>query len=282
MIRNRPAGFAVRRPGRKDRAGRVVAAIAIAAGACAPIPETGSGTPPLPPPSGTVEVREGDSLSRIARRHGVSLRDLIEVNRASPPYRIYPGQELRLPGRSATAAEDPSRNGGGRAAPRSASGVSTVESGAPAEETQAERSSANAESSNGLRPPEGGTDFMWPLEGRILARYGRIGDGRRNDGINIAGRRGDPVRAVADGTVSYAGNEIRGFGNLLLVRHADGWISAYAHNERVLVRKGERVRKGQVVSRVGSTGNVGGPQLHFELRRNDRLVDPERHLPRTR
>lgn len=123
---------------------------------------------------------------------------------------------------------------------------------------------------------------MWPLKGKILARYGRIGDGRRNDGINIAGRRGDSVRAVADGTVAYAGNEIRGFGNLLLVRHADGWISAYAHNERVLVRKGERVRKGQIVSRVGSTGNVDGPQLHFELRRDKRLVDPERHLPRTR
>lgn len=254
----------------------------IAAGACAPIPETGSGPPPLPPPSGTVEVQEGDSLSRIARRHGVSLRDLIEVNRASPPYRIYPGQKLRLPGRPATAADSPSRNGGGRAEPGPVSGVSAVESSAPAEEALAERSPANVESSNDLRPQEGALDFMWPLKGRILARYGRIGDGRRNDGINIAGRRGDPVRAVADGTVTYAGNEIRGFGNLLLVRHADGWISAYAHNERVLVRKGERVRKGQVVSKVGSTGNVDGPQLHFELRRNKRLVDPERHLPRTR
>lgn len=262
------------------RAGRLCVLAAIMAGACAPIPETGSGSPPLQPPFGTVEVREGDSLSGIARRHGVSLRDLIEVNRASPPYRIYPGQKLRLPDRP--AAESPSRNGGGRAEPRPVSGVSTVESGAPAEETLAERSPANAESSNGLQTPEGGFDFMWPLKGRILARYGRIGDGRRNDGINIAGGRGDPVRAVADGTVTYAGNEIRGFGNLLLVRHADGWISAYAHNERVLVRKGERVRKGQVVSRVGSTGNVGAPQLHFELRRNNRLVDPERHLPRTR
>lgn len=265
------------------RAGRLCVVIALAAGACAPIPETGrSGTPPLPPPSETVEVREGDSLSRIARRHGVSLRDLIEVNRASPPYRIYPGQKLRLPGRRATAAEDPSPTGGGRAEPRPVSGVPTVESGAPAEEAPAERSSANSESSNDLQPPKGGPDFMWPLKGKILARYGRIGDGRRNDGINIAGRRGDSVRAVADGTVAYAGNEIRGFGNLLLVRHADGWISAYAHNERVLVRKGERVRKGQIVSRVGSTGNVDGPQLHFELRRDKRLVDPERHLPRTR
>ena len=150
------------------------------------------------------------------------------------------------------------------------------------DEALPERALPNAESSSALRSTDGGLDFVWPLEGRILARYGQIGDGRRNDGINIAGRRGDPVRAVADGTVAYAGNEIRGFGNLLLIRHADGWMSAYAHNDRVLVRKGERVRKGQVVSEVGSTGNVGGPQLHFELRRGDRFVNPERYLPRTR
>ena len=162
-----------------------------------------------------------------------------------------------------------------RARPRPVPDVPAVESSSLPDEVLPERTSPNAESSNALRLSEKGLDFMWPHEGRVLARYGQIGDGRRNDGINIAGRRGDPVRAVADGVVAYAGNEIRGFGNLLLIRHADGWISAYAHNDQVLVRMGERVRKGQVVSRVGSTGNVGGPQLHFELRRGDRLVNPE-------
>lgn len=255
-------------------------ALAFAAGACAPVPETGTRAPPLPATSEMAEVREGDSLYKIARRHGVSLRDLIEINRASPPYRIYPGQKLRLPARPTVAAGSQPRKNEPRAGPRPVSDVPAVESSSLPDDALPEREPPNAESSNALRP--GGLDFIWPLEGRILGRYGRIGDGRRNDGINIAGRRGDPVRAVADGVVAYAGNEIRGFGNMLLIRHAESWISAYAHNERVLVRKGERVRKGQVVSRVGSSGNVGGPQLHFELRRNDRLVDPERYLPRTR
>ena len=262
---------------------RIVVALAFAAGACTsgPVLETGSRTPPFPPASGMVEVREGDSLYKIARRHGVSLRDLIEVNRASPPYRIYPGQKLRLPARPTAAAASQSREQETRAKPRPVPDVPAVENSSLPDEVLPERTSPNAESSNALRLSEKGLDFMWPHEGRVLARYGQIGDGRRNDGINIAGRRGDPVRAVADGVVAYAGNEIRGFGNLLLIRHADGWISAYAHNDQVLARMGERVRKGQVVSRVGSTGNVGGPQLHFELRRGDRLVNPERYLQRT-
>jgi len=104
----------------------------------------------------------------------------------------------------------------------------------------------------------------------------------QNDGINILARKGTPVRAAQNGVVAYAGNELRGFGNLLLVKHEGGWITAYAHNSELLVRTGQKVRRGQMISRVGSTGSVDKPQLHFELRRGNQAVNPERYLRRQR
>ena len=102
--------------------------------------------------------------------------------------------------------------------------------------------------------------------------------GRRNDGINIAAPRGAPVRAVDGGIVAYAGNQLRGYGNLVLIKHPDGLISAYAHCEQLLVQRGEHVARGQVIAKVGETGGVAQPQLHFELRQGDRAVDPRRFL----
>ena len=113
-----------------------------------------------------------------------------------------------------------------------------------------------------------------------MSRFGALGKGLQNDGINILAPRGTPIRAVQNGVVAYSGNELRGFGNLLLIKHTGGWISAYAHNDQLLVKTGDQVRRGQVVSRVGSTGSVDKPQLHFELRRKNRAVDPERYLGR--
>ena len=114
----------------------------------------------------------------------------------------------------------------------------------------------------------------------MLSRFGTIGKGLQNDGINILAQKGTPVRATQTGVVAYAGNELRGFGNLLLIKHSGGWISAYAHNSELLVRTGQKVRRGQIVSKVGRTGSVDKPQLHFELRRGNRAVDPERFLGR--
>ena len=129
-------------------------------------------------------------------------------------------------------------------------------------------------------PPASRGGFIWPVCGRVISRFGSIGKGLQNDGINILARKGTPVRAAQNGVVAYAGNELRGFGNLLLVKHKAGWISAYAHNSELLVRTGQKVRRGQVISRVGSTGSVDKPQLHFELRRGNRAVNPERYLRR--
>ena len=123
-----------------------------------------------------------------------------------------------------------------------------------------------------------GGRFAWPVRGRVVAGYGVAAGGSHNDGINIAAPRGTPVAAVDGGTVAYAGNELRGYGNLVLVKHANGWITAYAHLDELLVKQGDRVNRGQVIAKVGATGGVGEPQLHFELRRGKKAVDPREFL----
>jgi len=124
----------------------------------------------------------------------------------------------------------------------------------------------------------GGGAFLWPVRGNIVAIYGSRSDGSHNDGINIAAPKGAAVEATEAGTVAYTGNELRGYGNLILVKHPNGWISAYAHCDQMLVQRGQRVARGQVIARVGSTGNVSEPQLHFELRRGNHPVDPREFL----
>src|SRR5712672_2343510 len=123
-----------------------------------------------------------------------------------------------------------------------------------------------------------GSRFPWPVHGHVLASYGVAADGTHNDGINIAASRGTPIKSVESGIVAYVGNELRGYGNLVLIKHTNGWISAYAHCDEVLVRKGDPVYKGQTIAKVGATGGVTEPQLHFELRQGKRPVDPRGFL----
>ena len=113
----------------------------------------------------------------------------------------------------------------------------------------------------------------------VKVSFGPKPTGQQNDGINIAVPEGTPVKASEDGVVAYAGNELRGFGNLVLIRHADGWIRAYAHNDELLVRGGQIVRKGQDIATVVSSGGVGEPQLHFQMRKGKEAVDPRKYLP---
>jgi murein DD-endopeptidase MepM/ murein hydrolase activator NlpD len=115
---------------------------------------------------------------------------------------------------------------------------------------------------------------VWPVHGPLLAEFGTTGKGQHNDGINIAVPRGTPVLAAQDGVVAYSGNELRGFGNLLLIKHADGWMTAYAHNDTLLVKRGDTVRRGQQIAKAGDSGGVAQPQLHFEVRQGTRAVDP--------
>lgn len=171
-----------------------------------------------------------------------------------------------------TAARSPSRQDADEAA-RGASG-----SPQPPETNAAGFApAAGAASAARLGAPGNGL-FLWPLRGKIVSGYGAKDGGLFNDGINIAAKRGESVVAAGDGVVVYAGNEIRGFGNLVLIKHAKGWMTAYAHNDRLLVRRGERVRRGQPIAKAGSSGGVASPQLHFEVRKGSRAVDPVKYL----
>ncbi|WP_321503824.1 peptidoglycan DD-metalloendopeptidase family protein [Breoghania sp.] len=127
---------------------------------------------------------------------------------------------------------------------------------------------------------DGNNRFRWPVRGRIISSFGSKPGGTRNDGVNLAVPEGTAVRAVESGTVIYSGNELKGYGNLVLIRHEDGWVSAYAHNSSLDVKRGDTVRRGDVVAKAGSTGTVNQPQLHFELRRGNKPVDPMLYLPK--
>jgi murein DD-endopeptidase MepM/ murein hydrolase activator NlpD len=116
--------------------------------------------------------------------------------------------------------------------------------------------------------------FIWPLHGRVISEFGRTISGARNDGINIAASDGEPIHAAADGIVTYAGNDLKSYGNLALIRHAGDYVTAYAHADRFLVSRGDHVAKGQVIGYAGSTGDVSSPQLHFEIRRGVEPVNP--------
>ncbi|CAN0295534.1 unnamed protein product [Discosporangium mesarthrocarpum] len=258
------------------------------------------------PVTGGHVVARGETVYQIAQQYGVEPGTLVRLNRISPPYRLSPGQRLVLPsgaarsGNATTVSRSASRSvdRGARPVnpPRSSSAGnpssqpaarsrSTQPAAAPpprkvlpAERVEVKRAPSTSASVKPPPPSRGG--FIWPVNGRLLSKFGALGKGLQNDGINILARRGTPVRAVQNGVVAYSGNELRGFGNLLLIKHAGGWISAYAHNDKLLVKTGQKVRRGQVISRVGSTGSVDKPQLHFELRRRNRAVDPERYLGR--
>lgn len=138
---------------------------------------------------------------------------------------------------------------------------------------------SHASASPAVRPPvRGGPRFLRPVSGKVVSGFGPKPDGSHNDGINLAAEKGSVVAAGANGTVVYAGNELRGFGNLLLVRHADGWMTAYAHLDSMAVGKGTAVKRGQTIGTVGSSGNVSQPQLHFEVRKGSQAVDPSGYL----
>jgi murein DD-endopeptidase MepM/ murein hydrolase activator NlpD len=124
-----------------------------------------------------------------------------------------------------------------------------------------------------------GPSFRWPVRGRVISGYGSKISGSSNDGINLSVPEGTDVKASDDGVVAYSGSELKGFGNLVLIRHSNGWVTAYAHNSALNVKRGETVRRGQIIAKSGSTGSVTSPQLHFEVRKGAQTVDPLKHLP---
>jgi murein DD-endopeptidase MepM/ murein hydrolase activator NlpD len=126
--------------------------------------------------------------------------------------------------------------------------------------------------------PMSGNSFRWPVKGRVIAGFGTKPDGGHNDGIDVAVPQGTSVKAAENGVVAYSGNELKGYGNLVLIRHANNWVSAYANNEELLVKRGDKVRRGQIIAKAGATGAVSQPQVHFELRKGSRPVDPTKYM----
>lgn len=235
------------------------------------------------------EVQAGQTGIAIARAYRVDWGQVVTDNALEPPYTLRVGQRLRLPAGAAS-------NAGGASGGATSTAPASVEEqaqaftldiddimtgGRPA--TRAANPAATASNSAATRAPSSPasapTRFAWPLEGRILQRFGPAGNGRVNDGINIAATMGAPVRATAAGNVAYAGNEIGLFGGLILIDHGGGWVSAYGHLDRVAVRSGQNVAAGAIIATAGESGQVQAPQLHFELRQNRRPVDPLRQLP---
>lgn len=214
-------------------------------------------------------VRAGDTISELAERYGVGSRSLVRLNDIPPPYRIRVGQRLRIPGRQTAAP----RAAAERPAP------STARPPAPSAPKRGGTAGANRKpAAIGKPPPRARKRFLWPVRGRVIVGYGPQGGGRYNDGINILAAKGAAVRAAENGVVAYSGNELRGFGRLLLIKHAGGWMTAYAHNDALLVKTGQVVKRGQPISRVGNTGSVRRPQLHFELRRGPKALNPIKYL----
>jgi len=176
---------------------------------------------------------------------------------------------------SPTAPTDAGAPSGTAESNTSPSGQARSQPGTPTHEPAAPGPTASAEPGPATH---GGGAFLWPVRGHVLEGYGTGPDGTHNDGINIAAPRGAAVQATDAGVVAYSGNELRGYGNLILIKHPNGWISAYAHCDLILVKTGQKVARGQVIARVGATGNVSEPQLHFELRRGKKPVDPREYL----
>jgi murein DD-endopeptidase MepM/ murein hydrolase activator NlpD len=236
-----------------------------------------------PQSPGIAIVQSGDTLYAIARRTNVPVRGLIDANGLRPPYTVVAGQRLRLPAAApehAVAAAPGAEAARDRTAGQAAQPAAPASVASPAAAPLPAAAPASAPQPDPAPPPRSGR-FAWPVRGTIMSAFGAKPGGLQNDGINIAAPRGTPVRAAEHGVVVYAGNELKGFGNLLLLRHADGWMSAYAHLDEAAVARGAQVQRGQVIGQVGQTGGVASPQLHFELRRGGRAVDPQSVLSAT-
>jgi murein DD-endopeptidase MepM/ murein hydrolase activator NlpD len=222
-------------------------------------------------------VGPGESLIGIARQHGVALTALAKANNIQPYAKISIGDRLTVPGGRFVAARQ-TRPVPQVAQPRLAQ-VDNVAS-VPAQNARvATQAPEKTETVAATAEPAGGMpSFRWPVRGRVIAGFGPKTGGAQNDGINLAVPEGTPVKAADDGVVAYAGNELKGYGNLILIRHANGFVSAYAHASELLVKRGDTIKRGQVIAHAGQTGNVSSPQLHFEIRKGSTPVDPAQYL----
>jgi murein DD-endopeptidase MepM/ murein hydrolase activator NlpD len=229
----------------------------------------------------TVVVRPGDTLTSVADRFHVAVTSVASMNQIGPRSHVNTGQVLRIPAKSGATREAVLEEALDRGAPKYASPPKSFDSADDVHDRQVVAvrevpKRLGMVAANDTSGPS--LDFVWPIRGRVISSFGPASDGERNDGINIAAMLGAPIHAAASGTVTYAGDELKGYGNLILIAHADGYITAYAHAQSITVSRGDHVEKGEIIGTAGETGGVDRPQLHFEIRDGTRPLNPVRLL----
>jgi murein DD-endopeptidase MepM/ murein hydrolase activator NlpD len=229
-------------------------------------------------------VNPGETLASIAHRNHISVAELARANNLDAAAKLKLGTRLNVPVKAA-AAVVPATVAAAQpvatvpAAPGTRMTVAAPQQSArlaqasPATEDDAPQSPLKASEATGALPT-----FRWPVRGKVITSYGAKTNGKANDGINLAVPEGTPVKAAEDGVVAYAGNELKGYGNLVLVRHSNGYVTAYAHASELLVKRGDSIKRGQVIAKSGQSGEVASPQLHFEIRKGSTPVDPLQFL----
>jgi murein DD-endopeptidase MepM/ murein hydrolase activator NlpD len=259
------------------RATAVAAAPAVAPPASKPVAAG-------PAPSSVHIVNRGDTLLSIARRNHVPVADLAKANNLGQSAKLSLGMKLTVPG-AKTASVAPAAPASAPAAAPAAPATKMVATVQP-QSARLVQPTANvdepvAAEAAAIKPGEATgalPTFRWPVRGKVITSYGAKTNGKANDGINLAVPEGTPVKAAEDGVVAYSGNELKGYGNLVLVRHSNGYVTAYAHASELLVKRGDTIKRGQVIAKSGQSGEVGSPQLHFEIRKGSSPVDPLQFL----
>jgi murein DD-endopeptidase MepM/ murein hydrolase activator NlpD len=232
-------------------------------------------------------INPGETLMALSRKYHKSLGEIARANNLPINHRVAIGERIVIPGLRANSSQVAA------ATPRSNVAAAPQVQPAPVQPQRMVSAEPPAQNSARVVTPAashpepakadadeatGATGFRWPARGRVIAGFGPKPTGQQNDGINLAVPEGTPVKAADDGTVAYAGNELKGYGNLVLIRHANGYVTAYAHASELMVKRGDTVKRGQVIAKSGQTGNVSSPQLHFEVRKGATPVDPMQHL----
>jgi lipoprotein NlpD len=232
-------------------------------------PDTASKSAPVPAAPQAHTVRKGETLYHIALTYDVEVDDLAQWNDIPPPYLIKPGQRLRL---LASSTPDGARKHGSSSKTASSHRVTSTRASRPAARATG---SARAAASAGRIAASHIGGWIWPTEGVLLERFGSTG----SKGIDLGGRRGQAIRAANEGEVVYQGGGLRGYGQLIIVKHSAEFLSAYAHCNRIYVKEGDVIRRGQKIADMGSSG-TDRPMLHFEIRYRGTPVDPLRYLPK--
>jgi murein DD-endopeptidase MepM/ murein hydrolase activator NlpD len=252
-----------------------------------PIPSAAPVGPPrnaLAPAASVHIVAPGETLHSIARLYGKPVMALAKANNIAPDTMVRVGERITIPGgggstlASTAPQQVPAAPAGLRGEGSAANSVATIDSPHSARLAAPVAPEPEASPAKGAEVAGNQPGFRWPVRGRVIAGFGPKPNGLQNDGINLAVPEGTPIKAADDGVVAYAGNELKGYGNLVLVRHSNGFVTAYAHASEIIVKRGDTVKRGQVIAKSGQTGNVTSPQLHFEIRKGATPVDPSQYL----